>query len=241
MGEYLPVAPVNDEAKKHNGNLPGMGGVFNYVNLHAYHYAGNNPVKYVDPDGRDSIWNIDEQSKTIEITIPVDFKGATEDQKQEFYAAAKDWEGEFTINMGLARGNLTDFTGVGTYTVTVKVVEIKDGSKKYEGVNVNTVTFSPFERDDNKGLIPYVERDRNMTLYVQDYLKRTIIHEIGHLFGLVNRYYEKKDKDGNRDTISHFDWEFNRMGSEYGLIQGRNFDEGLTRSANRRVFKQGNF
>jgi RHS repeat-associated protein len=53
MGEYFPVAPVNDEAKKHNGNLPGQGGVFNYVNLHAYHYAENNPVKLVDPDGRD--------------------------------------------------------------------------------------------------------------------------------------------------------------------------------------------
>ena len=28
-----------------------MGGVFNTVNLHVYHYAGNNPVKYTDPDG----------------------------------------------------------------------------------------------------------------------------------------------------------------------------------------------
>jgi hypothetical protein len=28
-----------------------MGGVFNYVNLHTYHYAGNNPVKLTDPDG----------------------------------------------------------------------------------------------------------------------------------------------------------------------------------------------
>jgi RHS repeat-associated protein len=54
LGEYFPSAPVNDEAKKHNQNLPGMGGVFNYVNLHAYHYAGNNPVKYVDPDGKKS-------------------------------------------------------------------------------------------------------------------------------------------------------------------------------------------
>jgi hypothetical protein len=68
MGEYVPQAPVNDDAKKANRNLPGMGGVFNVVNLHVYHYAGNNPVKYTDPDGRkgsfpdgsaeqDALWN----------------------------------------------------------------------------------------------------------------------------------------------------------------------------------------
>ena len=54
VGEYVPEAPVNDEARKRNGNLPGQGGVFNYVNLHVYHYAGNNPVKYIDPNGRNS-------------------------------------------------------------------------------------------------------------------------------------------------------------------------------------------
>ena len=52
LGEYIPQAPVNDEAKKHNENLPGMGGVYNTVNLHVYHYAGNNPVKYTDPNGK---------------------------------------------------------------------------------------------------------------------------------------------------------------------------------------------
>jgi RHS repeat-associated protein len=54
MGEYVPVAPINDDAKKHNQNLPGIGGVFNTVNLHVYHYAGNNPVKYIDSDGEKS-------------------------------------------------------------------------------------------------------------------------------------------------------------------------------------------
>ena len=53
VGEYIPQAPVNGEARKHNQNLPGMGGIFNIVNLQLYHYAGNNPVKYVDPDGRE--------------------------------------------------------------------------------------------------------------------------------------------------------------------------------------------
>jgi hypothetical protein len=59
MGEYIPGAPVNEEARKRNGNLPGMGGIFNTVNLHVYHYAGNNPLKYTDPDGKkifDSRW-----------------------------------------------------------------------------------------------------------------------------------------------------------------------------------------
>ncbi|MDR2073541.1 MAG: RHS repeat-associated core domain-containing protein, partial [Spirochaetaceae bacterium] len=53
MGEYIPRAPMNDEARKYNQNLPGMGSVFSTVNLHVYHYAGNNPVRYTDPTGRD--------------------------------------------------------------------------------------------------------------------------------------------------------------------------------------------
>jgi hypothetical protein len=36
-----------------------MGGVYNTINAHLYHYAGNNPVKYTDPDGRDIILLVD--------------------------------------------------------------------------------------------------------------------------------------------------------------------------------------
>jgi hypothetical protein len=57
LGEYIPGAPVNDEVRKQNQNLPGGGGIFNLVNLHVYHYAGNNPVKYTDPDGKTSVNN----------------------------------------------------------------------------------------------------------------------------------------------------------------------------------------
>ncbi len=46
LGEYVPTVGGD------NSQLPGMGGVFNYVNMHLYHYAGDNPVKYTDPDGK---------------------------------------------------------------------------------------------------------------------------------------------------------------------------------------------
>ena len=51
LSDYIPKASIDDEAKKHNENLPGMDGVYNVVNLHLYHYEGNNPVKYTDPTG----------------------------------------------------------------------------------------------------------------------------------------------------------------------------------------------
>ena len=39
-----------------------MGRVFNTINLHVYHYAGNNSVKYTDPDGRSVLEDIEDIS-----------------------------------------------------------------------------------------------------------------------------------------------------------------------------------
>ncbi|HUZ18500.1 MAG TPA: RHS repeat-associated core domain-containing protein [Spirochaetia bacterium] len=51
FASLLPQMPINKQARQNNQNLPGDGGVFNYLNLDVYHYAQNNPVQYSDPDG----------------------------------------------------------------------------------------------------------------------------------------------------------------------------------------------
>ena len=50
LGEYM------------TGSSVGEGGIYNQVNFHLYHYAGNNPVKYTDPDGRN-----DEEPSTFKV------------------------------------------------------------------------------------------------------------------------------------------------------------------------------
>jgi len=71
MGEYVPSP--GQEA----GKLPGMGGVFNTVNLHVYHYAGNNPVKYTDPDGESPIdyQNYIQKIKKTDTNLNIKFTG----------------------------------------------------------------------------------------------------------------------------------------------------------------------
>ena len=76
LGEYVPGAGKANT--KDVGGLPGMGGLFNCVNLNLFHYAGNNPIKYTDPDGRVD-WNeidqevIDEVKRTFNGDFGADF------------------------------------------------------------------------------------------------------------------------------------------------------------------------
>jgi RHS repeat-associated protein len=90
MGEYVPGAPVNDEVRRQNQNLPGMGGVFNYVNLHVYHYAGNNPVVLTDPDGNTT--EIDESTGKV---MNVTDDGSTQIFSYKYNDGEKIGEGNF--------------------------------------------------------------------------------------------------------------------------------------------------
>jgi hypothetical protein len=107
LGDYLPSAPVNDGARKRNQNLPGMGGVFNYVNLHVYHYAGNNPVKYVDPNGRYDIEHFEKYKQQQKLLVSLVTQTRLRDNLG--YNRTRSEEACLTLTLMAA---VQDYTGV---------------------------------------------------------------------------------------------------------------------------------
>jgi hypothetical protein len=55
LGKYLPTGDRDKDS-----NLPGIGGVFNPLNLGLHSYGHLNPIKYSDPDGNvvETAWDI---------------------------------------------------------------------------------------------------------------------------------------------------------------------------------------
>ena len=135
LGEYIPKAPVNEEAKKYNQNLPGMGGVFNVVNLQLYHYAGNNPVKYTDPDGRETSDEIMSQIKVLQEEM-ADFQSKTGEitgsQMEMFLSLAENYNNAV---VGESNLNVNDYIQGGTVTTNFEAAQ--DAVGNYQ-VNLHT-------------------------------------------------------------------------------------------------------
>ena len=65
FNDYLPAAPTKRVETSSSASLPGLGGIFNPVNLVVYHYAGNNALRLADSGGRMQILAEDIYGKPI--------------------------------------------------------------------------------------------------------------------------------------------------------------------------------
>jgi hypothetical protein len=199
MGEYIPQAPINDEAKQHNKELPGMGGVYNYVNLHAYHYAGNNPVKYTDPDGREDI--------VVFIALDVRFK------EIDLNAAGY----QFYVDASVADiKNAADEMGL-----TVKVLTGTDATRdnllaEYANDEMQRVIIVAhgdangnfFDNERNKvGVKSFEDTTKGVNIAIIDLVicNATNIEEaLAMATGLDIRTYNPTDSQGRAKTLRHY-------------------------------------
>ena len=142
------------------------------VNFHLYHYAGNNPVKYVDPDGR---MQRDENGDLLFIP-DIDEQGNIQQEQ-------KGYLGKDSINV--IPGFLLTDDGE-----KVRAYKNNSGDERFD-TNCHGTTFADGEY--------WVESDQVQTILEHDDYNKVSLSEVNRKDVII--YYDYKNKINHSGTI----------------------------------------
>ncbi|GEM_PF-628518 len=166
-----------------SGSKSGLGGIYNSINFNVYHYASNNPLKYIDPDGCE----------------PTKEEAAA--MADDIYSWADPNRGEVKLLGGWKRveGSYQELQE-GSGGTAVYQRTNKDGKTEYAFVNKGTVSgkdwgenFSQFFTGNSKDMENSVKRAREFCQEHESEEVTMVGHSKGGAEAMANAYATGKN------------------------------------------------
>ena len=146
-----------------------------YPGLSPYAYCAWNPVKLVDPDGRDFDKIINHEDKTITICAQFACEGATEEQNAFIQKAANSWNScNFTVSLP-GKNGIEE-----SYTVSF---DINNGNGPKNGISFmpDDLYNVKYPKNRKSG---GVSDGKNIAIRSSTTNNQILAHEMGHCFGI---------------------------------------------------------